>query len=314
MGRKSKENPRNPRGARARTLISKRLFLWRDNEVYGHGNELRTYCGLEGTILGHVQHGWNPGTGWELLGGDLIRRQSRRIVWGDRQIERSSELGIKVRAAIGAPWLYLEANDLARPITVQAGNKYVFFPMHGTDQHPLDDRPASLLEALEIAEGNPLTVCLFWRDYQDPLNPFRKLSEQLNLSIITAGNPVNKDFLRNLRLILQSHSHFVSNRVTTSTIYALRAGLEIHLTGSSPQISGEYVQDPRVTNLANQIKDAAGNPEANQEIASYELGENHFRDPDELCVILGLTFPSNLAKYPLLAASAFSRIARRVGI
>lgn len=295
-------------------MINKKFFLWRDNEVYGHGNELRAYCGLEGTILGHVQHGWNPGTGWELLGGDLLRKNSRRIVWGDRQLGRSSELGIRVRAAIGSPWLYLEANDSTSDQIRPAEVGYVFFPMHGTDQHPLDDQPASLLEALEIAGGNPLTVCLFWRDYQDPMNPFRKLSEQLNLRIITAGDPSSEDFLRKLRFILQSHSHFVTNRVTTSTIYALRAGLKIHLTESSPQISGEYLQDSRVLHLAKKINDAAGNFVASHEIASYELGENHFRGPDELSDILGLSFPPNLVKYPLLAASAFSRLARRIGI
>ena len=49
-------------------------------------------------------------------------------------------------------------------------------------------------------------------------------------------------------------------------------------------------------------------------ISDYELGVKHIKAPEELAQILGLSFPSNLAKYPMLGASAISRIARRLGV
>ncbi len=292
----------------------RKLLLWRDNEVYGHGQILRAHCNRSGTILGHVQHGWNPGTGWELIGKDLLRKRSRRIVWGERQTLRSRDLGIRVRAAIGAPWLYLNLNGGGVVEEISSAPRYIFFPMHGTDMHPLDDRPLSLIEAIEIAGESKLTICLFWRDIQDPSNAYIKLARERGLEVVTAGSPENGSFLENLRLILSAHTHYVSNRVTTSAFYAINLGLEVNFTSSNPRIKGEQFEDSRLVQIASELVSATHDRPALEAIADYELGARYLREPNELSDILGLAYPENLAKYPLLAASALSRISRRVGI
>ena len=290
------------------------LLLWRDNEVYGHGAALREYCGRKGTILGHVQHGWNPGTGWELVGRELLRRHSRRIVWGDRQLRRSSELGIKTRAAIGAPWLYSQINRQPGLVEKPIKPSYVFFPMHGTDKHPLADKVSSIREAQEISGENQLSVCLFWRDLQDLNNPFIREAKERGISLVTAGNPNSLQFLDNLYSILASNTDFITNRVSTSLFYAAHLGLNIHLTTSIPLIVGEDSMDSRLAEIVESISASSASSSELKIISDYELGVKHIKAPEELAQILGLSFPSNLAKYPMLGVSAISRIARRLGV
>ena len=157
--------------------------------------------------------------------------------------------------------------------------------MHGTDKHPLADKVSSIREAKERG-----------------------------ISLVTAGNPNSLQFLDNLYSILASNTDFITNRVSTSLFYAAHLGLNIHLTTSIPLIVGEDSMDSRLAEIVESISASSASSSELKIISDYELGVKHIKAPEELAQILGLSFPSNLAKYPMLGVSAISRIARRLGV
>jgi hypothetical protein len=254
---------------------------WMDNEVYGHAAILRAYCETSEPrhILRHVQHGWNPGSGWTLGDRELLRRTAPRAVWGRRQLAWYSDRGIRKPPAIGAPFLYLLQMLRITPNGSQGGGT-VAFPYHGTDEHSVAYAHESLAEAFVAAERK-VTVCLHENEFRNT-SVTRAYSER-GLAITTLGEKHNPFFLVRLVALLNDHERAVSNRTSTALFYAGYLGLELAVYGPEAVIN---VEDTAPKDI---LRGASLSSHDAHALAHEELGAGHLREPGDLKNILGLS-------------------------
>ena len=133
--------------------------------------------------------------------------------------------------AIGAPFLYLPRlrDFLPAPLP----NSLLVFPFHGWEEQQLIGSLEQYADAIEelVKDGySPVTVCLYWKEYENPVN--RRIFTRRGWSVVTMGHRDNNPyFLHEQRLLILRHAHVTSNRVSTATFYALYLGQPFFLHG-----------------------------------------------------------------------------------
>ena len=142
--------------------------------------------------MGHLQHGWNPHSGWTLVGKELIRHRSIRYVWGTRQLQYSQEAGISVAAAVGAPWLYgpyltNRGNELGNPVR----STTLLIPMHGTSEHPVQYSHAALADRVASEGDSALRVCLHINEARN--DALTNIYRERGYEVVTASGPFSPD-------------------------------------------------------------------------------------------------------------------------
>ena len=262
-----------------------------DNSYYGHAQVLRDYCSVRGrpSIPGRLQHGWTTGAGvWE----PGLLEPWPKYLWARRNVELAIAGGHRHIVPVGAPFLYLPPLSLP-DIPERGSNSLLVFPFHGWEKQAAEGSMRSYADAIETlaADGfGPVTVCLYWKEYEDPAA--RRVFEARGFDVTTNGHrDRNPTFLHKQRALIASHGAVCSNRVSTASFYALASGRPFFLHGPPAGLAG--TDDPTGESYARWQLDAfpvlsydAFTGDLHREVALRELGAEYIRTPEELRAIL----------------------------
>ncbi len=264
------------------------------NDWYGHVRVLARYAGLPPgpstpRVWGYLQHGWNVHNGFGA--NTPITPGMPRLVWSESARRRGwaeHESGYQV---IGAPWAYLLRMT---PPTDAPRTGTIFYPFHGFEKQSVTGDHRALAQQIRATETGPVTICLYWLDYQD-----RKLVrsyQDLGFRIVCHGyrgdrtHPGTGDFLDRQLAELRRHARVASNRLSTALLYGASAGCEIGVYGPEMEIEKEpavYGGNNRIRRLWPElhrthvpVADAAA-------VAHEELGMDHVLSPAELAEVCG---------------------------
>lgn len=265
--------------------------MFAENRHYGHAEILLAYCGLapDTAIPVRMQHGWQPGFG---MRPQDMAQPGPKIVWSTRNLERATEAGYRGAVAVGAPWVYLADEPDPGP---EHDRSVLVVPFHGWEKESLAGTMGDYAEALSALTEQgfgPITVCLYWFEYEQP--ELRRVFESRGLATTTMGHRNdNPEFLRRQRALIRRHRFVTSNRVSTATFYALDAGRPFFLYGPPAGLSAS--DDPSGERFDRWQRESF--PElcferfdetCHRAIGERELGREHKRSPvvlrDELLI------------------------------
>ncbi len=276
-----------------------------DNHFYGHAQILRRYCSVAAPlpVPGRLQHGWMPGPG---MSERLLDEPWLKLVWSRRNLRQCWAAGARDVAPIGAPFLSLPPARAADP----PPRSLLVYPFHGWEKEKVFGDMAAYAKAIgELeAEGfGPVTVCLYWVEYEDAT--IRQIFEGRGWSVITNGHrDGNPDFLVRQREALLSSAYVTSNRVCTAAFYALAAGRRFFLYGPSMGLSA--TDDPTGEGFGRWQAEAfpaltweGFGDRLHQDIGLEELGAEYVLAPEAMRALFGWT--------PLGLPRALAPVARR---
>jgi hypothetical protein len=180
---------------------SKELELFYSQFYYGHREILIDYLGVDKTsyFLGVLQHGVRQyglnhyQTNYCDFKTPRLPNLSRSPLWVYAKETKDFLIGLGAKNvyAIGAPWNYLpgQSNQNTLRENSEIRTAYLVFPTHYQTGYPVRFHKADLDEKInkwrELAQGNPLTVCLFWTEYLDPT--WQLACKEQGVSIVCAG-------------------------------------------------------------------------------------------------------------------------------
>ena len=257
-----------------------------DNAFYGHNHVLARYVGAESPppIWGHLQHGWQPGTG--------VSHRRRlvgwlpKLVWARHNEQASRAVGITPVRAIGAPFLYLQAigERLAQP---DLGT--IFYPFHGWERAGVVGSHVALADAIAERDGSGSTVCLHWVEHSQP--EVRRVYDDHGFRVVTHGRRHDPTFLDHLHDEMSRHRRVASNRVATAIWYGGALNREIEVYGPVFGLSasdGEAFARFQRAEWPALCDGGLGAADA-RAAAGEELGEDQLLPPEELAAALGWT-------------------------
>lgn len=259
--------------------------MFAENRFYGHAEILLAYCGLapDTAIPMRMQHGWQPGFG---MRPQDMTQPGPKIVWSTRNLERASEAGYQGAVAVGAPWIYLDDEPDVGP---EHERSVLVVPFHGWERESLAGTMSGYAEALTELERRgfgPITICLYWFEYEQPA--LRALFEARGFATTTMGHRNdNPEFLRRQRALIRRHRFVTSNRVSTAAFYALDAGRSFFLYGpvtglsESEDPTGEVFDRWQRENFPELCWERFDET-CHQRIGAAELGREHKRSPEQL--------------------------------
>lgn len=264
------------------------------NHWYGHAHILAEYCGLDPEapppIRGVLQHGWTFVHGFGY--GHAADLSLTKLVWSDVCRRRGHAIGWRNFAVIGAPFLYLD-RFLPDPGGPREGT--IWYPFHGTKEYEkVNGSHYELIETIRAHEDGPVTVCLYYVEYDDP--EVRSIYERAGFRVICHGyrgaqwQDTDRFFLFKQLAELRRHRKVASNRLTTAVMYGLAVGCDAGVYGDPMDVAG--VKDGyNGTDLLEpwfpELFGAELDNEAARAIARRELGADALMDPTELQYVLG---------------------------
>lgn len=287
--------------------------MYAENHHYGHAEIVLTHCGLppDGRIPVRMQHGWQPGIGMRERD---MEQPGPKAVWSRRNLERAQEAGYADVVPMGAPFVYLPDAPDDGP---SAGERSLLVvPFHGWEKEALASSMEGYAQALDalVAEGwGPVTVCLYWFEYEQP--DLRGVFEAHGFATTTLGRrDDNPRFLFKQRELVRAHGAVTSNRVATATFYALHAGRPFFLYGPCVGLSGtddatgevfDAWQRAEFPELCFDAFEAAGRP-CHKALGDAELGLEFKLEPAALraALLLGKEHASARARLRLRRAGA----------
>lgn len=245
------------------------------NELYGHGQTLRTYCGVStpAVIRGRIQHGWSAGRAVLAPDDDLWAAKEPIYVWTEREAEWLCDYDGQVHV-IGAPILYLPET----PTLLRSGTLAV--PGHSIDgkRIPLESWSEY---ARWLAGINCTEVLLHPKDYTESVIAYMQCA---GVTPVTAGGSIfDPQYLLTIVRLMRSAERVISNVMCTALLYAAYLETPAFVDGPPTKTvpSDWYdadVSDPRWT--------AERYPVLNKTLALRELGAEHKRTPGELFELL----------------------------
>ena len=267
--------------------------MFPENRYYGHARLLLDHCGLpaDTRIPVRMQHGWQPGLG---MSPRHMAQPGPKIVWSSRNLAQVEAAGHAGAVAIGAPWLYMPARPDPGPAHPRS---LLAVPFHGWEQQHLArdmDDYAAALEQLAGEGFGPITVCLYWFEYEQPR--LREVFERRGFATTTMGpRGDNPEFLLRQRALIQRHAQVSSNRVSTASFYALEAGRPFFLFG--PPVGLSETDDPSGERYdawqREEFPELVGRDVGREsidagarELGARELGVEHRRTPEQLRAVL----------------------------
>jgi hypothetical protein len=261
-------------------------MAYAENGFYGHDQILLAACGgsLESDVPVRIQHGWQPGPG---MSDRSMREPGPKLVWSSRNVAAAEAAGHRDVVPIGAPFVYLPARADDGPS--KGARSLLAVPFHGWESQALRgtmDDYADELRRLQAQGWGPITVCLYWFEYEQP--EARAAFESRGLETTTMGHrEENPEFLERQRSLIRAHSAVTSNRVSTVTFYALHSGRPFFLHGPCAGLSES--DDPTGESYdawqRDEFPQLAG-PDASErcdtDLGARELGASHRMPPDRL--------------------------------
>ncbi|MDT0213518.1 hypothetical protein Q9R29_06430 [Rothia sp. ARF10] len=210
------------------------------NHFYGHAAIMARYAGLDETppVMGYLQHGWNLHDGFAV--GTAFAPVYPRLVWSEVVARRAWATGLRHLKVVSAPWHYLV---LLEPETgEQEREGTIVYPFHGWEgQLIAGDHDAYAREIREREGDVPVTMCLYWNDYEDERT--RRTYEEHGFRVISHGRRgfmgVGHDerFLYRQLSELRRHRRVVSNRLGSALLYGASVGAQIGVYGD-PMVLG----------------------------------------------------------------------------
>ncbi len=260
-----------------------------DNQHYGHSYILQRYCGFSVPlpIPGRIQHGWTLGAG---LGQTHFVEPWPKYVWGQRNLKACREAGYRNVVPLGAPYLYLKPAEAFVP----HAKSLLVYPFHGWEKEKVQGDMEAYAQDLEtlVGEGfGPVTVCLYWMEFEDPT--IREIFQRRGFAIMTNGHrDQNPEFLIRQRQSLLSHAYVTSNRMCTALLYALASGRKAFLYG--PPMGLSQTRDPTGAEFDTWQRQTFPElvwdhfrDEPLAELADRELGREFVRSPAQLRALFG---------------------------
>jgi hypothetical protein len=260
------------------------------NHWYGHSQILARYCGIDvddepPRIAGHVQHGWTFVHGFG--DGHWPHAGFGRFVWSDVCRRRGRARGRRDYYVLGAPWNYLlELEPDLGAVPEREGT--IWYPFHGWDTNDLDGDHYRLINEIKAVETGPVTVCLYWLEYQS--RHIRRIYESAGFRVICHGHRDDEDFLYNQLTELRRHRRVASNRLTTAIFYGISAGCEPAVYGDPMLMDGVnplYEGKDRVPRLLPELHGTAIDLSVARELTRQELGSDYLATPAELLEVFG---------------------------
>lgn len=267
--------------------------MYHDNEHYGHGDILRRYCGTTGRpqVGGHLQHGWTVSLG---LSREALAEPVPKLLWSDRVAAEARALGYRQVHAIGSPFLYLPPLGDQPSEPARGPRSLLVIPFHGWERERLAGDMTRYADSLDrlVAEGfGPITVCLYWAEYEDPT--LREVFAARGHRVVTNGHrDRNPTFLYRQRALIAEHAYATSNRICTAAFYVLALGRRFFLYG--PPMGLSRTRDPSGEEFAawqaehyRELLWESFGDRCHASYADRELGRDSMRGPEELRALLG---------------------------
>jgi hypothetical protein len=280
--------------------------------AYGHREILLDYMGLERSniFIGTLQHGVSqlgltpefPFTRNNRPPRLGLLHRAPLWVYSESTCAHLKLNGIQNVEAIGAPWNYIAHEDFRKEVQgiKKKEDRYLVLPEHFNFEiknHITNEQVRSRITHWKrISGGNPITLCLYWTEYLDPV--LQRVCFEEGVKVVTAGNgatsplwsphPSRINFLHELSQILQKHTHCIVERETSAVYYAISLGLNVgYFPGSYPFRGGadSYYHKLFISRFPKIFNNFIG-PENLQTIANEWLGLESVRTPSELMRVL----------------------------
>lgn len=269
------------------------------NHFYGHAHIMARYVGLDHPprIWGYLQHGWNMHDGFAV--GTVFAPGYPKFVWSEACVRRGWASGLRNYMVVGAPWLYLLELERQREWleTAPPRRGTIVYPFHGWEGQAVIGSHLDYLDEVRQTEGDvPITVCLYWNEYDDP--KVRRQYEDAGVRVITHGQrgylwqDTEPAFLYRQLHEMRNHARVVSNRLSSAVIYAAAAGVEVGVYGDPMELESDHailggVGKPR--RMFPQMQQVRVPPHDAAVVAAVELGRDFMLGPQEVIDVFGWT-------------------------
>ncbi|AJT41416.1 hypothetical protein [Psychromicrobium lacuslunae] len=267
------------------------------NHYYGHSAALAHHCGLTRLrhISGLLQHGWTVSNPILAQFGDFSDRGAnrRRLAWTSSSRAWSVEEPISYSSkgeplidAIGAPYLYLLDAIRAAGKLPERTERSLVLPLHGTALLKVNGDHRAYAELVRQREGQAM-VSLHVEDLQNP--EIAGAWQEAGHTIVSAGERRDPYFLGRIVWMMTTSKRVISNRLSTSSLYAAISGAEVETYGPEFQLGSNAEVDPGAVmrDLWPEFYQESPDQAALREIAAAELGVADQRSAEELKRILG---------------------------
>lgn len=271
------------------------------NHWYGHAHILARYCGLDSdnppVIWGVLQHGWNYMHG--LGPGHQPPYGFPKFVWSDATVRRGQAIGWRDYQVIGSAWGYLLL-QLPPPPPLDERDGTIYYPFHTWDHAAVQGDHHRLIAHIKAVEQGPVTVCLYWIEYDMP--EVREVYQSAGFRVICHGQRgtlrqgTDPTFLYRQHAELVRHRRVASNRLTTAIFYGASVGSDVAVYGDPMKYVDvrpgfEYVRDGNdmVARLFPELHGVETDADVVQAVATRELGLDQLATPAELRAAFGWT-------------------------
>jgi hypothetical protein len=270
------------------------------NHYYGHSHVLARYCGLDDAdpprLHGYLQHGWNIGDGLapdhEFVAGAPL------LLWSERTRRRAWSLGRRQTYVVGSPFAYLLTME---PEAREPREGTIWYPFHGWEgQHVVGDHDGLIAE-IRRTEPGPVTVCLYWQEYQQAR--LRRRYERAGFRVICHGyrggwwKDLDPGFLYRQLAEQRRHARVASNRLCSAVLYGTLAGCEPAVYGDPMQLQGErsaFGGQARIVREWAALHGTRVDRAEARAIAVDELGADRLLPPAELRRLLRWPMPTSV--------------------
>jgi hypothetical protein len=272
-----------------RPLLTNEIF--QPNAFYGIDQVLKDYAGLSADYLLKtiVPHGiyLDDNFLW-------IEEQQAKLpvvlvypLYRERTYQAATT---KKTVLIASPFVYVTELLKCQPKPERRGT--LFFPSHSTHHITAQmdfERLADSITALG-EEYQPVTVCMYWRDYNlGHHEPFRRKG----IRIVSAGHMFDPAFLFRFYHLCSMHRYACGNDVGSHMFYAVKAGCSyFHLSGAPVSLAadkailerdGGEAPASRLEYLMSLFRNPSPNPTQEQlKIVDYYLGAAYRKSPNGL--------------------------------
>lgn len=276
-------------------LCAERTPSWRQawpaNDLYGCAPVLRKYAGIadDRSIHAVIPHGVYLSHNAVSRSEQTARLPAALSFPAYRTSAYRSHGMVAVPSA--APFVYAER--LMRSDRPRIGT--IFIPVHATELVTPRTDWDGLADQLAVwpAERGPVTVMIYWRDYQ--LGHHMPFVER-GLEVVSSGHFFDPDFLLRHAYLLSQHRWAASNARGSHVFYAVQAGCAFHIFDwrykySDADIATCVREDGQATDedkrVAAEITAAFASPseaitQAQRELVDYYLGVEHALEPEEM--------------------------------
>lgn len=267
------------------------------NHYYGHSAVFALYCGSRRLrhVSGLIQHGWTVSSPVTAQFGDFASwgPARRRLSWTSSSRGWSPEDagnffsdGTPMLDAIGAPYLYLLDAARAEGAVPERSDRTLVLPLHGTALLKVDGDHGAYARMVREKEG-PATVCLHIDDLHNAeiLDAWRSAGHD----VVSAGDRRDPQFIGRILWMMSVAKRVVSNRLSTSIMYAAVSGADVAIYGPDFRLGANAAADPGLVmrDLWPEFYEESTPQHVLTSIAEAELGRGDMRAPHDLSRLLG---------------------------